>query len=273
MTTFLMIFFWRFEQLKHFSKISEDSPKAAWIPQHFPKISIFKLYLYTCNMITKSIGYHTWGRERLLWFPSVRQPSSLEAPRHLIRNGSTCLPCFPAPLLPCLSTSYPVSGTLLVGMIGEQRRTSDKQGLVEKEAPIFYQTPFVARPTLLSNHPQWQSAWDRLPHCTTSSLSCFHAFIFLHFPSSLPPLLPASLLPHFPASLIFCFGGLASSLLSFPILYCFPSFLFPSFLLPCIPASPSSSFSLFPAFPLPCFPSFLLSLCYSFNITLFATWE
>ena len=236
-------------------------------------ICCFPLCAFRNGMSFALATDHTWGRERLLWFPSVRQPSSLEAPRHLIRNGSTCLPCFPAPLLPCLSTSYPVSGTLLVGMIGEQRRTSDKQGLVEKEAPIFYQTPFVARPTLLSNHPQWQSAWDRLPHCTTSSLSCFHAFIFLHFPSSLPPLLPASLLPHFPASLIFCFGGLASSLLSFPLLYCFPSFLFPSFLLPCIPASPSSSFSLFPAFPLPCFPSFLLSLCYSFNITLFATWE
>ena len=156
------------------------------------------------------------------------------------------------------------------------------------------QIPLVACPALLSNHPHWQSAWNRLPHCTTSPLPHFPASTLSYFFTSLLPCLPSSLLSCFPTSPLPCFP--ASLLLSFPafplpynVLSCFPSFLFPSslqctFLLPFFPLSlfPTMYFpaSLLSSFPLPCRPaslfphfpashSFLLSLFPAFLLSVF----
>ena len=57
-----------------------------------------------------------------------------------------------------------------MGMIGKQHGTSDKQGLVEKEALFLYQTPLVASPwtECLEQARKWSS---REAGKTCSSLS------------------------------------------------------------------------------------------------------
>ena len=143
------------------------------------------------------------------------------------------------------------------------------------------QIPLVACPALLSNHPHWQSAWNRLPHCTTSPLPHFPASTLSYFCTSLLPCLPSLLLPCFPTSPLPCFP--ASPLPCFPTSQfpCFPSSLqctfllpffprslfpaalhpcFPTFQLPTLSCFPCSLLSFFPFFPLPCFPFVIASI-------------